>query len=358
MIRTIALTATIKKIQMTGIGYSFKDQCHLLLFRHLPRVRRQVELSHISMNSLIMKNELEGIVPQGSDDDGKTKETDDDSSDSQLLILLIAELIKNEFEKDLYIKDNNDINHKAVYDHKKAAKIRHYTLLAIVNEKLQCKMHKIRLGSPLSRAEMLSLILYTGCDCNYDLCKFQRNGDYKKWYYFDKCLYNAIKKLNERETYSNNMKLYSGLSGVQLNQSKLALAYFPTYVSTSYIKDVSISFMVQDTAFANGMMMELNENIAQNFICCSVTWVSKFRDECEILIARTVNTTNAATLSVVEHEHKQKDLNDKYSKINYQTVKLDCFNQNKDGIILFNTQHVNIWNIMFSKIFLFEKLQC
>ena len=31
------------------------------------------------------------------------------------------------------------------------------------------------------RDKMLALVLYTGCDCNYDLCSSQRNGDYNKW---------------------------------------------------------------------------------------------------------------------------------------------------------------------------------
>ena len=334
--------------KISGSGHSFQDACHLLLFKHPPRTRRQLELSSI-MNKLIMKSELETIKPQAM----QYTSDNNNNNDSKLLILLINELIQNGYENDLYIQDSNDNNknHKAQYNHELSFKTRHYTLLAILNEKLECIMHKIRLGNPLLRCEMLSLILYTGCDCNLDLCKEQRNGNYKKWYYFDICLYNAIKKLNSRETYIGDMKLYSGLSNVQLDKKRLPLAYFPTYVSSSYVKEVALSFMVHNTAFTNGMMMQCNENICKNFICCSVTWISKFSDECEILIARTVNTTNAAILSVVDHEHKQKYLNDIYSKINYQTVELDSFNLNKKNLILFNIKHVGIWNLLFENIF-------
>ncbi len=41
-------------------------------------------------------------------------------------------------------------------------KIDNYSLLEVVDDKLACKKHT-SIGSPLSKAEMLSLILYTGC---------------------------------------------------------------------------------------------------------------------------------------------------------------------------------------------------
>ena len=38
----------------------------------------------------------------------------------------------------------------------------------------------------------------------------------------------------------------------------------------------------------NGMSIEMNQNLIKNFICCTVDWISKFPDECDILIARTM----------------------------------------------------------------------
>lgn len=32
-----------------------------------------------------------------------------------------------------------------------------------------------------TRAEMLAVVLYTGCDCNYAMCAAERGGDYKTW---------------------------------------------------------------------------------------------------------------------------------------------------------------------------------
>ena len=85
--------------------------------------------------------------------------------------------------------NDNDLKHQ------------HYSLLKVVNDKMECKMHKIHFGLPLKQHEMLALLLYTGCDCNYDLCSSQREGNYDKWKCFDYCLYNAIEKLDKREMF-------------------------------------------------------------------------------------------------------------------------------------------------------------
>eukprot|EP01084_Bolivina_argentea_P104696 187458_1 len=107
----------------------------------------------------------------------------------------MKEVIDNGFKSDLCLTDEDEKNDT-------------YSLITIVNQKLQCMRHK-RMGSPLNKAEMLSLLLYTGGECNFDLCKTQRNGDYKKWKWFDYCLYNAIHKLSKREY--GLYKIYTGL---------------------------------------------------------------------------------------------------------------------------------------------------
>eukprot|EP01084_Bolivina_argentea_P314338 544456_1 len=78
-----------------------------------------------------------------------------------------------------------------------------------VEVKLKCERHKL-MGSPLNRAEMLSLLLCTNAQEVYkDLGKSQRDGDYTKWKWFDYCLHKAISKLSKRE--HGSYKIYTGL---------------------------------------------------------------------------------------------------------------------------------------------------
>ena len=57
--------------------------------------------------------------------------------------------------------------------------------------------------TPLHRAHMLALILYTGCDSNYAMCAAERDGDYETWKWFSWLLNQAVDRLyygNETET--------------------------------------------------------------------------------------------------------------------------------------------------------------
>ncbi len=71
------------------------------------------------------------------------------------------------------------------------------------------------MGFPLEKFPecMLALILYSGGESNYDLCKSQRNGEYFKWKWFDRCLEDAIEALSIREMFT--YPLYSGLQNVR-----------------------------------------------------------------------------------------------------------------------------------------------
>ena len=149
---------------------------------------------------------------------------------------------------------------------------------------MDCLRHKM-MGYPLSRDYMLALILYTGCDCNYNLCSSQRNGDYHKWKFFDYCLWNAICTLSLKE--NARYPVYSGLNGVKMDKKVIERGYFVTYVSTSWRKEVSKAFMKD-----KGMMIHIDEKYRDNnqhgIYCCDVSWISKFPDECEILFARSL----------------------------------------------------------------------
>ena len=123
-----------------------------------------------------------------------------------------------------------------------------------------------------------------GCDCNYDLCSSQRNGDYTKWRWFDYHLYNAIQKLSVVE--KGSFTVYSGLNNVKLDRKSVRGGYFVTYVSTSWRREVATGFMVGD-----GMLIQIDEKFKNDdmILCCDVSWISKFPDECEVLFTRSVN---------------------------------------------------------------------
>eukprot|EP01084_Bolivina_argentea_P015007 28067_1 len=145
------------------------DRCHIKLYRHPPRNNRQIMLSE-NINKFICNQNIE---------QNQTYNAKGASLDG-----LIGEVIQNGYKYDLCLEcsSSDDCKHSE------------YSILKIVDDKLNHQKHK-QLGSILNKCQMLALILYTGCDCNYDLCKSQRNDDYNKWQKFDYCLYSAIKSL-------------------------------------------------------------------------------------------------------------------------------------------------------------------
>ena len=322
--------------------HRFDDLCHLAIYRHPPRIYR---------NDCIMKNLFDKYQSKKKKDNNmhqfkaasKVKEIDYDCS----LNGLISEVINNGFEKDLCL-NSDDLKNK------------HYSLLKIVNEKFQSKYQKICYKNAFlqwsrdhTRALMLSLLLYTGCSCNYDLCKSQRDGNYKKWKCYDACLYKAISYLSCVEDYSRYcndkrilFQLYSGLNKVQLkSNSKIHVFYFPTYISTSYDKKISVEFAQND-----GMLMQFDSNVVskRQFTFCSLEWISKFEYECEILIARTRYdnvTQNAATMRVMDCE--MNTLAQKNNK-SLQIVHVNHLGKESNGVALLSEHERNdFWRNMF-----------
>ncbi len=101
---------------------------------------------------------------------------------------------------------------------------------------------------------------------------------------------------NENGTY----KLYSGLNKVKLTKNDISLGYFPTYTSTSWIKEVATNFMYDE-----GMLIQIDKEMRNFFVCCDVSWISKFPDECEILISRSIGDgwrNNSFSLSVLDEQ--------------------------------------------------------
>ena len=98
------------------------------------------------------------------------------------------------------------------------------------------------------------------------------------------CLWKAIEGLAEKEY--GCYPVYSGLNGVKMDTKIITNAYFVTYVSTSWSKYIASRFMKKE-----GMMIHFDEAFKDprhgGIICCDVSWISKFPDECEILFARS-----------------------------------------------------------------------
>eukprot|EP01084_Bolivina_argentea_P307977 532415_1 len=171
------------------------DKCHMKLYRHPPR-QRQIQLAE-NVQEFMCKN-YNDIMSEQNKLHVPNKYhllTNKQKSEDGFLSQLIKEVIKNGYKTDLYVNKNEKM------------KRNNYTIMEVVNEKMQHPRH-IAIGRPLNKGEMLSLILYTGCDCNHDLCKSQRNGDYKKWKWFDLTLYSAISKLDKFET--GTFTVYTG----------------------------------------------------------------------------------------------------------------------------------------------------
>ena len=248
------------------------DACHLLVYRHPPRHERQLELNN-DINKLVLTKENKKKI-------GKIKDAGTSSFYSTKDLLF--EIINNGFETDLFLSQQDFFS-------------KSYSILKIVNRKLDSIKHKINYQSCLNRQLMFALVLYTHCQCIYDLCNNQRNGNYTKWSVFDSLLYNAIAKLSRFEKLEG-ISLYSGLSNdvtLKINKKRWNKCCFPTFVSCSWNKDVSMDFINDDDDNNNnnnkGSLIEIeNATFTNNRIkCCSVDWISKFPDECEVLMARS-----------------------------------------------------------------------
>ena len=146
--------------------------------------------------------------------------------------------------------------------------------------KMRHKRHKM-MGYPLDFHEMLALLLYCDGECNYNLCKTQREHKVmQKWPYFHCILNSAIEKLSEFETHYEH--LYTGICGVFLetsNQSKMI--YFQSNVSFSTDLNIALQFPGD-----SGIMIGLNMQRIfppTHFTACDVSWISSIPTEKEVL---------------------------------------------------------------------------
>eukprot|EP01084_Bolivina_argentea_P175391 303739_1 len=211
------------------------------------------------------------------------------------------------------------------------------------------------MGLPLNKSEMLSIVLYTGGESNYSLCKSQRNADFNQWKWFDYCLYWAIAKLSKREC--GLYKIYTGLMDTKLDYKHIDNGYFKTYVSTSWVKEIALTFVS-----GQGMLFEIDEHFRAKSICCDVSWISKFgTNECEILIARSIDAIlNSFACDIVDDRdeiqkvylyNQEADRKQEKQKINFNkqllsffphsNVKTDLFDEKYDTHIEKKQIHIN-----------------
>ena len=82
-----------------------------------------------------------------------------------------------------------------------------------------------------------------------------------------------------------------------MNKKYVTKGYFVTYVSTSWRKEVSEAFMK-----GSGMMIHFEEEYRNygDVLCCDVSWISKFPDECEILFARSLGSLGNFNCTVLD----------------------------------------------------------
>ena len=154
--------------------HSISDECHMILYHHPPRTR-QIKLSQ-NVNPMIVnetKEDNHGLYAPTEQEQNKysVKWNKDkhvknrqwmstDGTNDGWLKLLIKEIIDNKYAYDLCLSCSKDDKCKHnVYESE-------FSILKKVDDKMTSDRH-LMMNSPLNRAELLALMLYTGC---FELC--------------------------------------------------------------------------------------------------------------------------------------------------------------------------------------------
>jgi len=171
-----------------------------------------------------------------------------------------------------------------------------------VQEKLVDTRH-IAIGSPLSDAHMLAVILYTDTKELYkDMRTVHRTqGMYeRKWAIFQYLLSDAVRILREKSGPNTDQILYHGLKSVSFNDwekyKENGFGYC-SFVSTSADSDVatSVGFLGEE----GGLLLEIDCSVASpkesaqegygghgaRTDMADVSWISKYGTEKEVLIS-------------------------------------------------------------------------
>ena len=223
-------------------GFELEDWCHVQLYQHA-QVRQKADFNHFTLN-----DEFDQNVPLyyvAATEKQQTGHKDEDG----FLRMLIKEVVGNGFEAALCFSGSEE---------KKDDE--EYPVMMIVAEKLQCRSHR-RMGSPLDKGEILALLLYTAGDCNYELCKAQRSGDYATWKWFDRAVFDQVAAKNCR------LRLFQDVCEHLVDEGHRSVLHG-----------------------RNGMLFEIDGRFRERAVCCDISWIFKFgQSECEVLIARSID---------------------------------------------------------------------
>lgn len=202
---------------------------------------------------------------------------------------LVSELNKNGFADVMLVRGER---YRSLYD--------------VANEKLKHPRHA-KIGCPLSQDQMLAIILYTDTavysDLRSDEMRFcrQKPIDYfsrwqpQKWPIFGAILDSAIRLLDKHDDPNNRpAEVYHGLNNFQIDKSlfnnhgsekKENHFKYGTFVSTSWDKLVSLGFIGEQGCL---LIIDTTQTsyIHQRLVGADVSWISKFSQESEFLIAR------------------------------------------------------------------------
>ena len=297
---------------------NFDDKKHLYLYCHSPTEK---DINNINNDTMMMVDnskrgyEWYDYVPQKLTRDTINMQRTQTYSNSisgpgVFIPKLITEVVRNNFIEDLLPRPA-DISKKDVLNKLEPminAYINHFDninamrqleiefteylsntfgIFEILNKKFNHPRHK-RMGYPLQRWHMLSIILYCIDHCNHDLTSSQRDGSYQtKWPVFD-CLLNfAIEILSQFEQHWEN--IYTGICGAFYkfqNKNMRDIVYLTTNVS--FTSDLNVAKQFRSAA---GMIIGLNMKrsyaaITGKFCACDVSWISKHPWEKEVLCKR------------------------------------------------------------------------
>ena len=205
-------------------GDRLDDRCHVRLYDHPARDRYDK-----------LPEGYSPFVYRSLDEQQNANAPEHGLSDEHQLSRLIDEVKRNGYGDDLVTADGDSL--LTVVDRK----LEHPRCKQIQAElKRRMKESKYSFLSPLTRAHMLAVILYTGCDSNYAMCAAERKGDYETWPWFSFLLQQALVRLcyggSER---NSGVITYSGERDPPLSLSlSLSLSLF---LSFSFSLSLSLS---------------------------------------------------------------------------------------------------------------------
>ena len=185
-------------------------------------------------------------------------------------------------------------------------KYEHRDIMDLVNEKLNCKIHQsLPLLYQLNKAEMLAIILYLNGECVYDMITEQcMNGNYLKWKWFDKCLFDAIDKLSFAQ--HSSYPIYSFIDGKKYKKKARAFrrGYLNSYITATKSRKIAMTSINHKYG---GIVIEWNTSFISKYNkCCNVQWISLFPDEQEIIIQRSVTENKLYGCQVMGQNDKRE----------------------------------------------------